>query len=151
MSGYNFKGAKFSPQGGGNFTKGSNAGFRNNYGAGYSNNGPVNYQPKKRNGCKKFIGRNDKSYIGGWFVDKYAGLVKVLVFGTKHSDTVHTGEKNGREWVSMAAKVTYMNTGQVATHSALLDVQTGRVTIKDLNIGLNPNKNWCGFYFKAKN
>jgi hypothetical protein len=132
-----------------------NGPVQNTHGGNYNpNRGPVqgNGQTKtKRNGAYKFVSKKDakKHYIGGWFIDRYAGLVKVVVYETKHSATPHES-KTGRKWVSLAAKVTFRNTGQVNTYSALLDVATGTVSIKDLNIGLNPAKNWCGFFFKKK-
>jgi hypothetical protein len=129
----------------GNNNYADNRNYNNNRGYNNSSNQPR----KKRNGCKSFTGKNGNDYISGWYFSPDAGLVKVLVFRTKNSDEVHTS-KSGKDWVSVAAKVTWLRTGQIQTFNALLDVQARRVSIKDINFILSVNKNYCGPAFKKK-
>lgn len=135
---------------------------RSNYNQDFSqnqrgNNG-YNYKPqrqvKKHSGCKTGVLRNGnfagQQYVQGWNYTKRFGLRSFLAVPYSKSKEVESS--NRKIWKNVMVKVSQQGVKDFIV-GGMLEVITGRVTISELGIIMNPkapNKGYCGTMFESK-
>ena len=100
-------------------------------------------QFKKRSGAKKIV-KNDKTYISAWNYSRERGMITAFVFA--HDKSHVFKNRQGEESVTLCVKVFYKKTGQELIRPCTMKVSTGKVTIPDLGMTINPNASNGGYF-----
>jgi hypothetical protein len=142
---YNGQGnnSNFSPYAGQN-QRPYNQGFNN-----APRGGSQNFQPKKHSGAKGGNDKNGNPYVRGWNFSKRNGLRAFFCSPYKNT-TKHEAEKSGRVYENWMCKVT-LSDGQTFIKGCLYEAATGKVTISDMGMVINPRANnggYCGTFSK---
>jgi hypothetical protein len=145
MSKYSFNQAAYAqqqqqPQGGQNASRFGRVG--------YSKNAVATGEKfqRKHSGATKGTDKNGKQYFRGWNYSQQRGMLTIFVSAFKSSGE-HTA-KNGNVYTNLMAKVQYKNSGVEKLCGALLSHSTGRVTIPELGMVLNPSAPNGGYFGK---
>lgn len=138
-----------------NVSYNNNGGYNRYRRAGYTNgtsrwNGNQNFrqQPKKRSGAKAGTDKHGQMYVRGWNVSRREGLRTFLAVPYKKSKQVKS--KSGLTWVNVMVKIQRQGSPEHIV-SGLYNVETRRVIIRELQMVINPSKNYCGTYIRRKN
>ena len=94
----------------------------------------------------------DYKITWGWNVSKGGGLVSYLAKNYAKSHMVES--KNGRKWLTVIVVATLARTKDTKIKPGLMDLQTGKVIVKDWKLVINPkapNGGYCGTFMQSRN
>lgn len=108
--------------------------------------GDTDRNRKKHSGASKGTDKNGKQYFRGWNFSQRRGMITVYV--TAFKSTGEHSAANGNVYTNLMAKVEYKDSGVEKLCGALLSHSTGRVTIPELGMVLNPAAPNGGYFGK---
>ncbi len=85
--------------------------------------------------------------VFGWMWSKFDGLTSFNVVQTKNSEEVHESA-TGKQWIRVMVFIKNHKSMSNSTASGLMNIHDNSVDIKEWNVGIKPQKKWCGKYSK---
>lgn len=133
------------------YKKSSNSGYKKSYSGGGSN---YRSKPKKKRSGASAVYNDKKELVSvsGWNMSTSNGYRRFYCtsYEAKNSKTQVHKSKTGREWENWVCVMTTKD-GVQHTMSCLVDLASGKVTVKRIGFVLNPraaNGGYCGTYKK---
>jgi hypothetical protein len=121
-------------------------GNRNNNSGGYANNNKnSNQAPKKKSGAR-MSEKNGKPFVTGWNVSQSRGYITFIAF--PYEKTKRVVSDNGVEWENWMIKINSQRNIEPILKPCLMEVATGRILCKELNLMANPKANNGGYFGK---
>jgi hypothetical protein len=110
----------------------------------YKKNKGNDQAKKKHSGCRmRQLPKMKFPIIFGWM---YKGGAIISLYATEYAKSKETKSEAGKRWVNLFVRLTNKTTMRVEKMSGLLNLDNGKLYIKDLNLIANPKAPNGGYF-----
>lgn len=103
------------------------------------------YNGPKHSGCTKGVDKKGKNYVRAWNYGKRRGMLTAYACEYKSSGE-HTSEESGITYTNLMVKLNYKDSGVEKIVGGLLSHKTGKITIPELGMVMNPSAPNRGYF-----